>query len=559
LFSHFHDILPGSGVHDTRTYTHGLFQEIMAITGTAETDALRRVAALVDTRLPGHPALEIQPAWTDHSSFGAGVGFASVNGGVPQSDQSHGSGPRPFVIFNPTARDRHEVIEVTIWDNGEFGNADWKTKQFVVHAPDGAVIPAQHIKSGRYWSHEYLTLSFPVNVPGFGYARYVVAEADTPATPAEPVARQVGYAHHCSYAPIERSIEGLENDRLRVEFDPITGGIRSLVDKVTGLQLIDRPTSSPILEYGVERAHTFTAWTVDHTGSIELPTVTALRREHQDGHRASIVFDMKIRASTMRVTYELRAGDPRLHIGIKGTWFERGTADTGIPVLRMVFPLALSDARGRYEIPFGAADRAFNRGEELPALQWAQVTGVCAGQPAGCLLLNDSKHGHSLDGSTLRLTLIRSSYDPDPLPDIGEHDVNVALYPFADELPVADAIAMGQEYNHPLRAVSTDTHDGNLKPTGQFFNVTPSNVTVMSIKKSEATNALLVRLLNPTGEPVTARITLSKQIAGKIASAQEVDLIERPVRESRLKLAANAVTLTVPANSPSTVAIRMAK
>jgi hypothetical protein len=81
----------------------------------------------------------------------------------------------------------------------------------------------------------------------------------------------------------------------------------------------------------------------------------------------------------------------------------------------------------------------------------------------------------------------------------------------------------------------------------------------MSIKKSEATNALLVRLLNPTREPVTARITLSKQIAGKIASAQEVDLIERPVRESRLKLAANAVTLTVPANSPSTVAIRMAK
>ena len=26
LFSHFHDILPGSGVHDTRTYTHGQFQ-----------------------------------------------------------------------------------------------------------------------------------------------------------------------------------------------------------------------------------------------------------------------------------------------------------------------------------------------------------------------------------------------------------------------------------------------------------------------------------------------------------------------------------------------------
>ena len=33
LFSQFHDILPGSGVHDTRTYTHGLFQKTMATTG----------------------------------------------------------------------------------------------------------------------------------------------------------------------------------------------------------------------------------------------------------------------------------------------------------------------------------------------------------------------------------------------------------------------------------------------------------------------------------------------------------------------------------------------
>ncbi len=557
LFSHFHDILPGSGVHDTRTYTHGLFQEIMAITGTIESHALRRVAALVDTRFPEVSPLPVAPASNIHNSIGAGVGFGLNDTGLPFSDQSAGDGPRPFVVFNPTPRDRREVIEATIWDSGARNSAMWDKKRFVAHGPDGTVIPTQPIKSGRYWGHEYLTLSFPVSVPGFGYARYTIVESLNTEDPVETVTHQLGYAHALNYVPVEHGIEGLENDRLRLELDPVTGGIRLLKDKMTGLELIRAPRLTPVLEYAVERAHPFSAWSVDHTGPTELPELTALHRDKTQGHRAGIELEMKVKSSAMRVRYELRSGDPRLHIRITGLWLERGTAQTGVPVLRLVVPLALTGCRARYESPFGAIDRDMNTGEELPALRWMRVSGMAGDQPAGVLLVNEGKHGHSLDGNTLRLTLIRSSYEPDPLPEMGEHDIRLALCPFTGECSVSDAIVLGQAFNHPLRVVGTDTHEGRLKPSGQFLKVEPEGVVVSSIKKSESSNALVVRLMNPGDKEFTAKVSFTKPMAGQVTGAQELDLMERPLPKGSAAVSGNGVRVKMPARALATVLVKL--
>lgn len=533
LFSHFHDILPGSGVHDTRTYAHGNFQEAMATTSTAEVDALRRLAKLVDTRSAGEA-----PASED-SGLGAGVGFQSADGSLPASEQSIGHGPRPFVIFNPTTGERSEIIEATIWDT--------KAQSFSVRAPDGQMLPAQVVKTGNYWSHDFTTLAFPVTVSGLGYGQYTVVE--TPAGPTTPAARQLGAVHHCSYAPPERSREGLENEFVRVELDPTTGGIRSLRDKRTGTELI---TSAPALEYAVERPHHMTAWSIDNTGPVEHPAVLAIRRSLAGPHKASLEVDLRIHESDFTLTYELRAGDPKLYIHLKGVWFQRGTPQTGIPTLRFAWPLTLREPKARYEIPFGAIDRDLNHGEELPALQWVQLTGA----EAGCLFLNDTKHGHSLDGQTLRLTLIRSSYDPDILPEIGQHEVHVALLPFGKELPVPAAIHAGDAFNHPLRVIGTDIHAGKLPTRGQFVKLTPDTVVLCGLKKAEASNAMVARLFNPTARAVTAKLAFD---LGPVARAEEIDLLERPSKESTAKVAGHTVSVAVPARGITSVLVKLAR
>ena len=556
LFSHFHDILPGSGVHDTRTYTHGLFQKVMATTSQTETVALRLLASLVDTSKAGSDALPAVPPSRIISGIGGGVGFRSADGELSQAEQSAGHGPRPFVLFNPTTRDRAEVVEATIWDNAPWGTGTpFKSRVFAVRQPDGTLMAPQVLKNSEFWGHFFVTLAFPAKVAGLGYSQYVVVEEMVEA--AAPVARQIGAVHHCTYTFVERSVEGLENDFVRVELDKITGGIRSLVDKRTGTALMDVPPGTPTVEYAVEMPHNMTAWCIDHAGPVEIPTPTALRRTFTGPHKAAIEMDLRIHESTITLTYELRAGDPKLYLHLKGVWFQRGTRETGVPTLRLAFPLTLTGAQGRYEIPFGAIDRSLNNGQEVPALQWAQVTGQCGDQAAGVLLLNDSKHGHALDGSTLRLTLIRSSYDPDILPEIGQHEVHVALQPVSADLPVTEAIQIGQEFNHSIRVIGTDVHQGKLPMNGQFVEVAPETVMLSAIKKAENGGGLVVRVFNPTEKETTARIKFNAKLLGEVHAAQEVDLMERPLSKTTVKSAGNSIRVNVPAHGIASVLLKI--
>ena len=55
LLTHFHDILPGSGVAATRHYTLGKTQDILATAQSIQSDAVRAIAARVDTSWIGAP------------------------------------------------------------------------------------------------------------------------------------------------------------------------------------------------------------------------------------------------------------------------------------------------------------------------------------------------------------------------------------------------------------------------------------------------------------------------------------------------------------------------
>jgi alpha-mannosidase len=229
-----------------------------------------------------------------------------------------------------------------------------------------------------------------------------------------------------------------------------------------------------------------------------------------------------------------------------------------VPFLRFAFPLNLDGATGRYEIPFGTIDRSLNAGQEVPAQQWAQVSGICAGKKAGCLLVTDSKYGHSLEGSTLRLSLIRAAYDPDPLPEIGQHEVHVALLPFGGEFPVAKAMQVGRTFNHALRVVGTDIHPGRLPLAAALVTVAPASVVLNCLKKAEADDSLVLILSEPTGKDTTAQVSFNRDILGQVTRAVEVDLLERPVAKSSAKVQGDSkVRLRLPARGIASVLVKL--
>jgi alpha-mannosidase len=566
LFGHFHDILPGSGVQATREYQLGLFQESAAAAQVVKTNAYRALAARVDTSCADGdekkgtvplfgtvPSFSSVPPEAESVAFGGGAGRGSMWGGLSVAGHV-ADGPRPFVVFNPTAWDRTELVQVTVWD-AHTGQApgDLHAKEFVVLAAGAEPIPAQKIGVGDYWGHKYVDLVFPASVGSLGYATLVVDEGTVEGF--EPACRCGSGFRGGERQPVGATT--LENEQLFVEFDRASGGVVKLVVKATGLDLADPADPLGLLEYLVERPRGMTSWILGDPKRRICPLeLTSLEPGHAGPHLVSMVARARVDDSEITVTYSLTAGRGALDIKVKANWLQRGTRDQGTPTLRMQIPAAITGAKARYEIPYGAIDRDLAGGEEVPALRWADVTGKQGRSAAGLTLLNDSKYGHSLDGSTLRLTLIRSSSDPDPLPEMGEHAIRMAVVPHGPRPATAELIRLGAAFNHPLMPVATDVHDGTLPPDGAAaVTCGPDRVLVSAVKKAEDDAALIVRLFETAGKKAQARVVLAEGLLGPVADAVEVDLLERPLEESTARKTEDGFTVALGPNAIATVKV----
>jgi alpha-mannosidase len=579
LFSHFHDILPGSGVRDTRTYTHGLYQGIAAFASSVRTQALRALAARVDTgaaanapgaaaNAPGAAGLPVDlPSSLQPWGQGAGAGNGTAEGAQSRYNPGLGAGRHPFVVFNMIQSDANEVVEAMIWDPGwgwEEAKAD--SIRFLVEGPDGESVTAQVLERGNYWGHRFQRIAFPSAVKGFGYARYLVSEEAGPeAASSAPEAatdspgangtRLTGPAVICRYTSYERSPEGMENGFLRLDIDTRTGGIRRLLDKTCGAVLEGR--GAPLLEFLLERPRSMSAWQVEHAGPTEAPEVVKMERLSNGPWKAEIAVHLRVRRSSLRLVYELRAGDPRLHLGVTCTWFERGDDETGTPALRLSLPMGVESPRTSYEIPFGSVERRMAHGEEVPALRWARVSGMQAGKAVSWVLVNDSKHGHSFQEGTLRLTLIRSSSDPDPLPEIGEHEVHGALQCMAAESGDGEAMLAAAAFDHPPVVVATDAHAGDLPASGAFLTVRGGGI-VSALKQAEDGDGLVLRAFNPDPRPSELLLEAAERM-GRVKAVQEIDVLERPEAESMVCLEKGVVKMSIEPRSLGTARVRWEK
>ena len=551
LFSHFHDILPGSGVRQTREYNAGMFQRIQASAGQIRTQSLRALAKAIDTTNGGRFAATAPTQLPEHESLALGAGAGRMGNDISNAGFV-ADGGRAFVFFNPTAWAREEVVTATVWDLDNGPNAKpMKDRSYVATRADGTVVAAQRVGDGHYWGHAFVELAFPVAVGPLGWSTCTIAEAPHPEAKAGCTVKHEGWVNQ------NATSRELENDLMRVTFDRHTGGIASLVLKATGDDLVQRGQQLGVLEYVLERACGMSAWVLGDVQQRAALEVEALEVTAHGPHVATMQAKAKINGSRFTVAYTIRTGSPVVEIAVTGTWVEIGRPDLGIPRLAMRFPLALSGVKARYEIPYGSIERAEPAGQEVPSLRWAEVVGTSAtGKTTGLTLLNDSKYGHALDGSTLRLNLIRSSYEPDPIPEVGAHAMRMAVVPHAGVLPVADLIRLGAAFNHPLQAIGTGIHIGTLPHTlASGVSCDQPGVLVTQIKRAEDSDALIVRLQETSGTATTATVRFAPAVFGSLTGVEEADVLERALKGSHAKAIASVVEVTVPAFGIATLKV----
>ena len=262
------------------------------------------------------------------------------------------------------------------------------------------------------------------------------------------------------------------------------------------------------------------AWCIDHLVRTEKPELLSLKRKMDGPYMAAIETKFKLGQSEFSIVYELRSGDPNLYLHIEGVWFERGTPQTGVPSLNLVIPVCLDNPKASYEIPFGEIERATEYGEEIPALRWGKISGNIGKNTYGAILFNDSKHGYSFKDGKLKLSLIRSSYEPDILPEIAKHEIHAAVRVFSGEISCSDTIRAGFTFNHELKVVGTDIHKGSFPDKGCFIEPSNGNAVLSGMKKAEKTNGIVMRLFNPERKVSDVKLKFNSDIFGKILDSK---------------------------------------
>lgn len=540
LFNQFHDILPGSGVRQTREHATALFQETGAITGAIKREAGKALASNLPTAQLVPPSHGGQGVGSAPFASGAGAGIGAMESGI--SKTGNGGPVRPYVVYNGCAWERTEAVTVRLYDTG------FEPSQIVARDEHGGNHPTFFLARGNDWGHDYIDiLFFAQNVPALGYKTFALCEGkatvDVPKVKALPR-------------------DTFETPFGMLRFDRYKGGIVD-VHHNSGITFLEGDYDSlGEWELTREQPRGMTAWVLGgvldyqpiHTAGHHIHGVERNRgTSYPSGSNIAYVVHQHYRVpdtkSTIKVQYLIHGFAPRVDVTAEVDWREIGDAERGIPGLRVHFPFDGYEGMAlRCETPFGSVLREEIEGEEIPSLRYIHAPL----DEGGFTLLNDCKYGFMCQGGNIAMRIIRSSFDPDHAPEVCKHTIRYSMVFHDTAVDASDLTRMGAAFNQPLLAFPAPVQEGDGALSKSFARVESDNVLLTSFKRAEDGVGFVLRLVEYDGKDTEAVVTLA---AGFGTTANLTDLIENPVAGS---VSFDGTTLCVPIKAHSLVSVRVA-
>lgn len=432
----------------------------------------------------------------------------------------------PIAVFNSLSWDRTDLVKVKVPKRLMPQNP-------VIVSPDGQEkLPVQVA------GDEALFLA---KVPSMGYKVYYLAEG----SPAKK-----------DLTGLSASENAIENEFFKFEVEKNSGTIVSLYDKAAGRFVFKKtryPYTTPVfnnlLQVLYELPHDTSAWIIGEISRTEnLIRGAEVELVEYGPVRASFKVVHKYSKSKITQRISLLKGVPRIDLETVIDWKEVSDDQTEAPMLKVSFTPMLGDSKATFEIPFGYVERVAD-GTETPALRWVDLSDG----EYGLSLLNDSKYGFDVKGNTARMTLVRTSYSPDPKPDQRVHKIRYSVFPHKGSWKKALTFRKGYELNHPLEAVlvvSSSRSGGSAPEVASFIQVKPNNAVVSCVKLAEDSDDYIIRIYDASGEGAEAEIIFGFNIK----EAYEDDLMEKKL--AILKPRGNKLNLSLRPFDVRTVRIK---
>ncbi|NPV46830.1 MAG: hypothetical protein HPY69_07720 [Armatimonadetes bacterium] len=516
LFNQAHDLMSGVMTDAVYEDTLGGYDFSRRIAEHEVETRLRRYCEAVDTQ----SCSRTSPVHCHHGQETAPTGPETA---------SQGEG-LALVVFNALGFARTGVVTTTI------GFARQDVRAIRLTGADGEPLACQILREERYGNGALLEADIAFvarDVPALGHIVYWVL----PTEPDDPDAAVPG-------TPSRAGV--LENELLRVQIDPGTGAILSILDKVSGQEVLSAPGNVIVREedhgdlwepyrpldggsrIAMKDEHPVpprgqAVYSDEQTGEpgqgVIGPVVSEFSVEHDFGDKGRFATMVRVYSGMPRIEVQTRL--------VNNDEFVR---------YRALFPTTIKKGRVVHEIPFGAIERPC--GIEFPAQNWADY----GDGTHGLALLNRGLPGNAVSDGTLLLSLLRSTrivaygfgggYGPGMSSDSGlelgkEFTFDYALLPHAGDWRQTGLCRQGLEFNSPLQAVTAAMHAGVLPARWGFVQVLPDNVMVSALKPSREGSAVL-RVYEAAGQATPG---VEVRLPGAVQQVQEVDLMEDPMAE----------------------------
>ncbi|MCJ8013042.1 alpha-mannosidase [Paenibacillus sp. KQZ6P-2] len=385
-------------------------------------------------------------------------------------DTSKQDGGIPYAVFNSLGWSRDVVIHI-----------ETRQSEIAVDDEHGMQLEIDQEESG-------ISVYVP-EVPAFGYKTiWLKTAADTTATEAvHESAAQTAFD------------DTWETEYYLVRFNE-RGEITSLFDKKAGREIVKQGERANRFHFFHDRPTLWDAWDID-TRYEQQPAGEAELLEKQlvlSGRTKDVLrFRWRIGQSEMKQDVIFYHHNPRIDFKTHVSWNEAHK------LLKVGFPVDVVTEKATYEIPFGSLERATHRNTSWEQAQY-EVCGHrfvdVSEHGYGVSLLNDCKYGYDVQGSTIRLSLLRAPKWPDVNADLGEHDFTYSLFPHQEDWRSAQTVRHAAELNDdvPLRQLKADTA-GTRPAAGSLIAMESSHVVLDTVKPAEEGTGTILRFYESSG------------------------------------------------------------
>lgn len=327
-----------------------------------------------------------------------------------------------------------------------------------------------------------------------------------------------------------------------VKFDK-NYNITSIYDKKNHREVIKKGSKANNLIVFEDYPDSYPAWELQRSSNDKEYPITNVYdvKTVANGSRTGISYKRKHMESEICQTVWFYEDMPKIDFETRVDWHQKNQ------ILKASFPVDINADKATYEIQFGTIERPTHYNTSWDNAKFE----VCGHKYAdlsegnyGVSLLNDSKYGHDIHGSDMRLTLIKCATNPDNNPehinDQGMHEFTYSIYPHKNALSGADTVKYAYDLNLPMTA--RKSNGGGMLPSEySLVSVSEDNVIIETIKEAEYSNETIIRLY----ETKNSRTRATVKFGFDVSEAYLADLNEK--KQKKLAVKNNSVSLDIKA------------